>query len=279
MSAATPPLTVIRSSQGRLRLGLGELYRYRDLLWALVVRDIRVRYTQTLLGAAWAILQPLLLMLLFTFVFGRMARVETSVPYPLFALSALVPWTYFANALSQSGNSVVSHAAIITKIYFPRLLLPISSVISGLLDFALSFLLLVGMLLLYGQPLTPRLLFVPVLVALASLAALSVGLWLSALNALYRDIRYTIPFLVQLWLFASPVIYPLELVQKSAPGLAPWYMLNPMVGVIEGFRWALFDKGSAPSPMMFLSFLSLLVVLVGGLAYFRWMERTFADVV
>ena len=275
--AAELPHTVIRPSRGWVRLDLKELWHYRELLFFLAWRDIKVRYTQTALGAAWAIIQPLLSMIVFTIFFGRLAKVPSDgIPYPLFAYTALVPWQLFAYALTESSNSVVLSERLITKVYFPKLVIPFASVMAGLVDFTIAFSLVIGMMIWYHITPTWAFLTVPLFVLFTMATALAAGLWLSALNVQYRDVRHTLTFIVQFWLFASPVVYPSTLVP------AKWrllYGLNPMAGVIEGFRWALLRKAPAPGPMLGVSILVTAVVLVGGLYYFRRMEKTFADVV
>jgi lipopolysaccharide transport system permease protein len=268
----------IQPSRGWVSLRLHELWAYRELLFFLTWRDIRVRYKQTLLGASWAIIQPFFTMVVFSLFFGRLAGIPSDgVPYPIFSYVALLPWTFFADALGRSSNSVVSSANLIRKIYFPRLVVPISGVISGLPDFFFAFLVLIGMMIFYGiTPSLVGLLWLPLFLLLALCTSLGVGLWLSALNAEYRDIRYIIPFLTQFWLFATPVAYPSSLIDE------PWrtvYGINPMVGVVEGFRWALLGTGSPPGAMTLVSALVAVVLLVTGMFYFRRMERTFADVV
>ncbi len=254
-----------------------ELWSYRELLYFFVWRDIKIRYKQTAIGAAWAVLQPLLTMLVFTLFFGRLARIPSEgLPYPIFYYSALLPWTYFASSLQSATNAIVENQRVITKVYFPRLALPLSSVLSGLVDFAISFLMF-GVLMVYYH-IHPGLamLWVPVFLLFAVLTALAVGLWLAALNAIYRDVRYVLPFLVQFWLFASPVAYPSSLV----PSKWRWvYGLNPMAGVIEGFRWALTGHGEPPGRLLFSSVAVLAVLLLSGVAYFQRMEANIADVV
>jgi lipopolysaccharide transport system permease protein len=236
-----------------------------------------VRYKQTALGAAWAIIQPFFTMVVFSLFFGRLAKIPSDgVPYPIFSFAALVPWTFFANGLSQSSNSLVGSSNLITKVYFPRLIIPISAVISGLIDFALAMLVLFAMMIYYGVVPTINVLFLPLFVLLAFVTSLGVGLWLSALNVEYRDVRYVLPFVVQFWMFATPIAYPSTLLH------APWrtiYGMNPMVGVIEGFRWALLGTETAPGPIIVVSSLASLLILVTGAFYFRRMEKTFADVV
>jgi lipopolysaccharide transport system permease protein len=266
----------IRPSRGWVPLHLGDLWAYRELLYFLIWRDVKVRYKQTALGAGWAILQPFLLMVVFSVFFGRLLNVQSAgVPYPIFAYTALVPWTMFANAVAQSGGSLVANQQLLTKIYFPRLLIPISATLGNLVDFVFAFLVLIGLMLYYGIAPGAAILLTPLLVLLAVVTALGVGLWLSALNVKYRDVRYVLPFLVQLWLFATPVAYSSGIVPAA---WKPLYDLNPMVGVVEGFRWALLGTGHL-DPMFGLSAVVAVVLLLGGLVYFRRTERTFADVV
>lgn len=273
----TMPVTVIGASVRPLPLELREFWAYRELLYFLIWRDIKVRYKQTALGAAWAIVQPFFTMVVFSVFFGQLARIPSGgVPYPIFAYTALVPWMYFANALTQSSNSLVEHERMITKVYFPRLIVPMATVLAGLVDFALAFVVLIGMMLFYGLVPTVAILAVPFFVLLATATVLAVGLWLSALNVRYRDVRYTVPFLIQLWLFATPVAYPSSLVPEQWRSL---YGLNPMAGVVEGFRWALLGQAQVSGSLLLVSVLAVLGLLVGGLYYFRRVERTFADVV
>jgi lipopolysaccharide transport system permease protein len=278
-SASAPPVTtVIEPARGWVPLKLGELWEYREVLYFLIWRDVTVRYRQTLIGAAWAIIQPFMTMVVFSIFFGRLAKMPSDgIPYPLFAFAALVPWTFFANGLTQSANSLVHSGNLITKVYFPRLLVPTGRVLGGLPDLACSFLVLLGMVWWYGLlQLQPVLLWLPAFVLLAFVAALGLGLWLSALNVKYRDIQHAVPFLVQLWLFATPIAYPSSLLPE------PWrtmYGLNPMVGVVEGFRWALLGSERAPSLIILASALGALTILVTGAFFFRRAERTFADVV
>ena len=268
---------VIRPSHGWVPLGLAELWEYRELLYFLTWRDVKVRYKQTALGAAWAVIQPFLMMVVFTVFFGRLARLPSDgFPYPVFAFSALVPWTYFATALTQSANSLVDNAKLITRIYFPRLLVPLAAVLAGLVDLAIALIVLTGMLLFYGIRPTHTILALPFLALLAATTAFAVGLWLSALNVKYRDVRYTIPFLIQFWLFATPVAYSSTLVPARWRAL---FGLNPMTGVVEGFRWALLGESPTFAAALPLSVLTVTVILVGGLYYFRRTEKGFADVV
>jgi lipopolysaccharide transport system permease protein len=271
------PVTVIRPSRGWVPLKLRELWSYRELLYFLVWRDVKVRYKQTALGAAWAIIQPFFTMLVFSLFFGRLANIPSdNIPYPLFSFAALVPWTFFANGLGQSSDSLVGNANLIKKVYFPRLVVPFAAVLSGVVDFALAFVVLLVMMLFYGRVPTINAIWLPLLLLLALITALGVGLWLSALNVEYRDVRYVVPFLTQFWLFATPIAYPSSLLSE------PWrtlYGLNPMVGVVEGFRWALVGTDTAPGAIVLVSALAALAILISGAYYFRRMEQTFADVV
>lgn len=267
----------ITPSEGWVDLRLRDLWEYRELVYFLTWREIKVRYKQTALGAAWAIMQPLFSMLVFSLFFGRLAQIPSDgIPYPLFAFAGLVPWTFFSNALTQSSNSLVNSSHLLTKIYFPRLALPISSILSGLVDFALAFALLVAMMAYYGIAPTFRVLWLPAFVMLAGVSALGVGLWLSAVNVQFRDVKHTTPFLAQFWLFATPIAYPSSLLPEAWRAL---YGVNPMVGVVEGFRWTLLGSQTQPGPMIFVSAIVALCLLVSGAYYFRRMERTFADVV
>jgi lipopolysaccharide transport system permease protein len=269
-------VTVIQPSRGWSPLNLRELWKYRELLYFLTWRDIKVRYKQTVLGAAWAILQPLLTMVVFSIFFGSLANVPSDgVPYPIFAYVALLPWQLFSYSLQNAGNSLVGSQNLITKVYFPRLVIPISAVLSGVVDFAIAFLVLIGMMFYYGIPLRWTMLTLPLFVLLALATSLAVGLWLSALNVKYRDVRYVIPFLTQFWLFLTPVAYPSSMVPAA---IRPFYGLNPMAGVVEGFRWALLGTTGGMGPLMVVSVIVVLVLLVGGF-YYRRFERTFADIV
>jgi lipopolysaccharide transport system permease protein len=270
--------TVIEPSRGWVPLKLSQLWEYREVLYFLVWRDIKVRYRQTLIGVTWAIIQPFMTMVVFSVFFGRLAKIPSDgTPYPLFAFAALVPWTFFANGLTLSANSLVHSGHLITKVYFPRLLVPTARVLTGLPDLVVSFLVLLGMIWWYGLLQSrPALMWLPALALLAFVTALGVGLWLSALNVQYRDIQHAVPFAVQLWLFATPIAYPSSLLPGSWRTV---YGLNPMVGVVEGFRWTLLGSGSAPGPMLAASALAALVILVTGAFFFRRVERTFADVV
>ena len=270
-------MVLIRPPRGLRDLDPGELWEHRELLYFFVWRDVKVRYKQTLLGAAWAVIQPFMTMVAFTLFFGMLGRLPSEgLPYPVFYFAALVPWTYFANAMTQATQTMVENQRVITKVYFPRLVLPLSAVLSGLDDFGIAFVVLLGIMLWYGVVPGVAALTLPLFLFLAVLTAFAVGLWLSALNARYRDVRYTVPFLVQFWLFASPVAYPSSLVPERWRWL---YGLNPMAGVIDGFRWALTGRG-APSPTLLLaSTLAVLLLLAGGLVYFQRAEATLADVV
>ncbi len=271
------PTTVIAASHGWVSLRLDELWKYRELLYFLIWRDIKVKYKQTILGAAWAIIQPFFTMVIFSLFFGRLAKVPSDgVPYPIFSYSALVPWTFFSNGLLQSSTSLVSDANLIRKIYFPRLLTPMAKVVAGSVDFALAFVILLGMMLFFGISPTLNIIFLPFLFILALITALGVGLWMSALNVQFRDIQYTMPFIVQFWMFATPVAYSSTLIEN--PVLRTIYALNPMVGVVEGFRWALLGTDTAPGPMILVSTVVSVILVITGAFYFRRMERTFADV-
>jgi lipopolysaccharide transport system permease protein len=274
-SASRPAIVRIEPPGSWLELRLGEVWQYRELLYFFVWRDVKIRYKQTAIGVVWVILQPLLTMLVFTLFFGRLAKLPSlGLPYPVFYFAAVVPWMYFANALQTCTNVVVDNQRVITKVFFPRLILPISAVLSGLVDFAIGFVVLVIFTLAYGMHPTLAALWLPVLLLLAVLTALGVGLWTSALNALYRDVRYVIPFVVQFWLLASPVAYPSALVPQRWQWL---YGLNPMTGVIDGFRWALTGHGQAPGILLLASATGVLVLLLGGLFFFQRMEGAIAD--
>lgn len=272
-----PSVVRIEPSHGWTSLKLDELWEYRELLYFLVWRDISVRYKQTVLGAAWAIIQPFFTMVVFSLFFGRLAQMPSDgVPYPIFSYAALVPWTFFANGVSQSSNSLVGSANLIKKVYFPRLAIPIATILSGAVDFVLAFVVLLGMMFYYGVTLTVTIVWLPLLLLLALVTSLGVGLWFSALNVQFRDVRYTVPFLTQFWMFATPIAYPSSLLSE------PWrtlYGLNPMVGVVEGFRWALLGTTPAPGAMVVASSLVAVALLIGGAFYFRRMEKNFADVV
>lgn len=275
-TAARLPVIRIEPTRGWVGLKLHELWEYRELLYFLIWRDIKVRYKQTALGAAWAIIQPLLTMVVFSVFFGYLARMPSDgIPYPIFSFTALVPWTFFANGLSQSSNSLVGSSHLITKVYFPRLIIPLSAVLSGVIDFAIAFAVLLGFAFYYGVHPGTAVIALPLLLLLALVTALGVGLWLSALNVEYRDVRYVVPFLTQFWMYATPIAYPSSLLPE------PWrtiYGINPMVGVVEGFRWVMLGS-NPPGAMIYISAVTATLVLIGGAFYFRRMERTFADIV
>ncbi len=257
-------------------LNVGEVFAYRELVYTLTWRDITVRYKQTILGATWALLQPLMTMTVFTIIFGRVAKLPTEgVPYPIFALAALVPWQLFAHAMTDSSNSLLVNERLVTKTYFPRMILPLSSILSGLVDLAISFIMLLALMAWYGIAPTFAILTLPAFLLMAIVAALGVGLWLSALNVQFRDVRYTIGFLTQLWMFASPIAYPSSLVPDRFRLI---YSLNPMVGVAEGFRWALFGVGSSLAVLL-ISLTGSFIVFLSGWIYFRRVESSFADVI
>lgn len=270
-----PSPTVIQPSSGWSPPDLGELWRYRELLYFLIWRDVKVRYKQTVLGASWAVLQPFLTMVVFSLFFGNLAGIPSDgVPYPVFSYAALVPWTFFAHGLTQSAESLVVSQNLLKKVYFPRLAIPAGTILAGGVDFVIAFVVLLGMMAFYGITPTGAVVWIPALLLLALVTSLGVGLWVSALNVLYRDVGYIVPFIVQLWLFATPIAYPSSMLPE------PWrtlYGLNPMAGVVEGFRWALLGTETAPGPIVAVSAVAAVVILVGGGFYFRRMERTFAD--
>ena len=270
------PRTRRKPSKGWALPKFAELWEYRELLFFFVWRDIKVRYRQTILGGLWAILQPLFTMVVFSLFFGRLAKVPSDgLPYPIFSYAALVPWTFFATALTQASNSLVQNANMVKKIYFPRLTMPTATVLASVVDFALAFMVLLGMMLFYRLVPTINVLWLPLFLLLALITSLGVSLWLSAMNVQFRDVQYTIPFLTQAWLFVTPIAYPSSLLPE------PWrtlYGLNPMAGVVEGFRWALLGTNTAPGPMMIVSALVALTLFVSGALYFRRMEQSFADV-
>lgn len=277
--ATRPVLPTVRiaPSQGWVSLRLHELWEYRELLYFLIWRDIKVRYKQTALGASWAIIQPFFTMVVFSLFFGHLGKMPSDgLPYPLFSFAALVPWAFFANGLSQSSNSLVGSANLITKVYFPRLIIPLASAFAGAVDFVIAFAVLIVLMVYYGMFPTLNIVWLPFFVLLAMVTSLGVGLWLSALNVEYRDVRYMVPFVTQIWLFVTPIAYPSSLLHE------PWhtlYALNPMVGVVEGFRWALLNTNTRPGPMIAVSAAAALLILVSGAYYFRRMEKAFADIV
>lgn len=267
----------IRPSRGLFDLELGTLWHYRELLYVLVVRDLKVRYRQAALGAAWVIVQPLLAVLIFTAIFGIFARMPSDgVPYPIFAYAAMLPWQYFAESMRRGGTGLVNDAELVRKIYFPRLIIPLAAVIAPLVDFAIAFLVLLGMMAWYGIAYTWHLLMIVPLIAVAGAFALAVGLWLGPVNVRYRDVMHTLPFLIQIGMYASPIVYPLSMVPEQWRTL---YSLNPMVGVIEGFRWAILGTGSVPVTALAMSACTIAVLLLAGLVYFKRMERSFADLI
>jgi lipopolysaccharide transport system permease protein len=275
--AASLPILRVEATKGWVSLRLREIWTARGLLYFLVWRDVKVRYKQTVLGAAWAILQPVMAMVIFSIFFGRLAKMPSAgVPYPIFAYAGLVPWQFFSLALTESSNSLVNNKSLITKIYFPRVVIPCAGIFAALVDFTIALVVLAGMMAYYGIAPTPRLLVVPLLVAFVVLTALAAGLWLSALNVKYRDVRYLIPFLTQFWLFATPIAYSSDLVP---PAYRAFYGLNPMAGVVEGFRWAVLGTHTNIGSVMIGSAIAVVVLFLTGLAYFRRTEKYFADLV
>ncbi len=273
----TSPTVIIRPSRGWRSVNLRELWHYRELLYFLIWRDVKVRYKQTVIGVGWAVIQPVLMMIVFTLFFGRLIGISSNgVAYPVFAYVALLPWNLFARGLTDSSTSLVANSQLVTKVYFPRLILPASAVLAALVDFLFAFGVLIGLMLYYGIVPTVSILTLPLFLVIALMSSMGIGFWFSALDARYRDVRYTIPFLTQLWFFATPVVYPLGLVPQSWKLL---YSLNPMVSVVEGFRWALLGEAWALDPFLGVSLAVLGVMLVGGLFYFRRVERTIADVI
>ena len=278
------PFIRIRPSKGWVPLDFEEMWRYRELLYFFVWRDIKIRYKQTILGASWAIIQPLFTMVIFSLFFGKLAQVPSDgIPYPLFSYTALVPWTFFANGVTLASNSLVNNADMIRKIYFPRMSLPIAAVLAGLVDFTLAFIVLIGMIIgfsivpaaNYDAQISLKVLWLPLFLLLGLVTTLGVSFWFSAMNAQFRDVRFVVPFLIQAWLFLTPIAYPSSLLPE------PWrtlYGINPMAGVVEGFRWALLGTDTAPGSMMILSVLAAILILIGGAYYFRRMETKMADV-
>ncbi len=271
------PVIHIKPAKGWVTLGLRELWAYRELLYFFVWRDIKVRYKQTILGASWAIIQPFFTMIVFSIFFGRLAKVPSDgLPYPIFSYAALVPWSFFANGVSQASNTLVANSNMVKKIYFPRLAMPIASVLAGIVDFVLAFLVLLGMMLFYNVTPTINVLWLPLFLLLALTTSLGVSLWLAAMNVQFRDVRYVVPFIIQIWLFITPIAYSSTLLSE------PWhtiYGINPMAGVVEGFRWALLGTATAPGAIVAVSAIVSLVILISGAFYFRRIEKTFADVV
>jgi lipopolysaccharide transport system permease protein len=273
----TSETIIIRPSHGWRGINFVEIWRYRELLFFLTWRDIKVLYKQTVLGVAWAVIQPLFTMVIFTVFFGKLAKMPSDgIPYPVFSFAALVPWTFFANGLTKSSQSLVNDSNLIKKVYFPRLIIPMAAVLSSLVDFLIAFIVLVGMALVYGIKLTAALFWLPAFILLALSTSIGVGLWLTAMHVQFRDIRYAVPFLIQAWMFATPIAYPSSLLPE------PWktfYGINPMAGVVEGFRWSLLGVNSAPGPIIYVSSAISLLLLISGAFYFRRMEKNFADVV
>ena len=270
-------ITMIMPSKGWTALNLRDLWIYRELILFMTWRDLKVRYKQTLLGASWAVLQPFLTMVVFSIFFGNLAKVPSDgVPYPIFSYTALIPWTLFSKALQDASRSLVASSHMITKVYFPRMILPLASVLAGVVDFFIAFIVMIGMMIYYGIAPTINVWTLPLFLILALVTAVGVGLWLSALNVLYRDINYILPFLTQFWMFLTPIAYPSSMVPQRFQVL---YALNPMTGVVEGFRWALLGSGQAPGNMTLVSSLVAIILLVTGMIYFRRMERQFADMV
>jgi lipopolysaccharide transport system permease protein len=277
LAAKEPRKIIIKPSGGWAALNLQDLWVYRELIMFMTWRDLKVRYKQTLLGASWAILQPFLTMVVFSIFFGGLAQVPSDgVPYPIFSFTALIPWTLFSKALQDASRSLVASSHMITKIYFPRIILPLASVLAGIVDFLIAFMVLLGMMAFYRISPTSNLWLLPLYLLLALITAIGVGLWLSALNVLYRDVGYILPFLTQFWMFLTPIAYPASLVPQKWQAL---YALNPMTGVVEGFRWVLLGTGQAPGVAMLISILVSIMLLVSGMFYFKRMERQFADMV
>jgi len=268
---------LLEPPRGWLNLRLREAWEYRELLYFFIWRDIKVRYKQTLLGATWAVIQPVTTMIIFSVVFGMLAKLPSDgIPYPIFSYAALLPWQLFSKALSDASASLVSNQQLVTKIYFPKIFLPVSSILSGLVDFLISIVILFGMMWYYGIPLTRNIVVLPALVLFALATALAVALWLASFNVRYRDVKYVLPFLTQIWLYATPVAYSSTMIPEQWRGL---YGLNPMAGVVEGFRWALLGSQVTSSSLIGVSIIAVVPMLVGGVIYFQRMERTFADII
>jgi len=277
LKAASLPVIYLKPLKGWVSLGLREIAEYHELLYFFIWRDIKIRYKQTFLGASWAIIQPLFTMVVFSLFFGRLAKVPSDgIPYPLFSFAALVPWTFFANGLSLGANSVVNSSNLVTKVYFPRLVMPLATVLSGAVDFALAFAVLMGMMFYYGMVPTVNIIWLPMFFLLSLVTAVGVSLWSSALNVQFRDVRFIIPFVTQFWLFATPIAYPSSLLSGNWRTL---YSVNPMVGVVEGFRWALLGTNTSPGPIVVISSMTALLILISGAFYFRHMEKNFADII
>lgn len=274
----TVPVLHLKPSKGWVSLRLRELWEYRELLYFLTWRNVKIRYKQTLLGAAWAVIQPFFTMVVFSIFFGRLAGISSDgIPYPIFSYAALVPWSFFAQGLTQASNSLVGGSSLITKVYFPRLAMPIATILAGAVDFLLAFVVLLGMMFYFGIAPTINALWLPLFFLLAMVTALGAGLWLSAMNVQFRDVHYTVPFLTQFWMFMTPIAYPSSLIET--PLLRTLYGLNPMTGVVEGFRWALLGTDTQPGLTIIASSAVAVILLVSGAFYFRRMEKTFADVV
>lgn len=273
-----PTTVYIKPSKGLAALNLRDLWIYRELVFFMVWRDVKVKYKQTLLGMAWAVIQPVMTMLVFTFVFGSVAKVATDgIPYPIFSFAALLPWGLFEVALNQGSRSLVAHNNMVTKIYFPRLILPIASVFAGMVDFVIAFVILIGLMVYYQMPPAYELLWtLPFFILLAIVTALGVALWLSAVNVKYRDVNQALPFLTRFWLFITPIAYSSEIISEKWQLL---YSLNPMAGVVNGFRWALLGTGNGPDITLWISVIISILTFVSGLFYFRSMEKTFADTI
>jgi lipopolysaccharide transport system permease protein len=273
-----PTTIYIKPSTGLAALNLRDLWTYRELVYFMIWRDVKVRYKQTMLGAAWAVIQPVMTMLVFTFLFGRIAKLPSeNIPYPIFSYTALLPWGLFVAALNQASRSLTANQNMVTKIYFPRLVLPLASILSGLVDFVIAFVILIGLMFYYGvTPSINALWALPLFLLLAIIAALGVALWLAAINVQYRDVNYALPFMTQFWLFITPVAYSSSLISEKWQLL---YSLNPMAGVVNGFRWALLGTDTGPGPEMAISVIISIIVLISGLFYFRNMEKTFADTI
>jgi len=273
-----PTTIYIKPSTGLAALNLRDLWTYRELVYFMIWRDVKVRYKQTMLGAAWAVIQPVMTMLVFTFLFGRIAKLPSeNIPYPIFSYIALLPWGLFVAALNQASRSLTANQNMVTKIYFPRLILPLASILSGLVDFVIAFVILIGLMFYYDvTPSINALWALPLFLLLTIVAALGVALWLAAINVQYRDVNYALPFMTQFWLFITPVAYSSNLISEKWQLL---YSLNPMAGVVNGFRWALLGTSTGPGPEMAISVIISIIVLISGLFYFRNMEKTFADTI
>jgi lipopolysaccharide transport system permease protein len=273
----TPGSIEIRPNSGLFDLELDTVWRYRELLVVLTLRDIQVVYKQAALGIAWAIIQPVFAVAIFSVIFGHFAGMPSEgIPYPVFAFAAVLPWTYFAEAVRRSATGLVSDAELVRKVYFPRLIIPLACVIAPLLDFLIAFIVLFGVMIWFGVMPSWRLLAVPPLLAIAAMLALAVGLWLGPINVRFRDVKHTLPFMLQIWMFATPVVYPVTIIPTQWKWL---FSLNPMVGVIEGFRWSVFGKGDLNSVSLGISLAAIGLFLIGGLIFFKRMERSFADLI